>query len=397
MLKFNLNSWQIKKEVVLLNLVKVIVKEVITIKKRLVIEIVLIILSGLCLYFVTTHNESWYRQDIGRIVSLKDGRRQMVKDEYNNRDYQTKQNLEIKLLNGKYQGKKIKLTNTYSASRAFDQKLHLGQEIFVNLHHENGQLVATFAYSKRDTLLLMLIWTILVLLYLTMRFKGLRTVTSVKANFIIFLLFVKLDVNLNLTYFFWLFAASALIFTALSLILIMGFNRQCLVTFSSIVIGTSLGLAIGYLALWLTDNRGVHYEALDMATQSPEQLFFAATLIGLLGAVMDAATDIVVTLFELKESKPDISRRQLFLSGRQVGRAILGPLINVLFLIFFAETFAMAVLYLRTGNTFAYTFNWTMSLGVVQSLISGIGISLVIPTASLLSAYVLGGKTDVSA
>ena len=362
----------------------------IIIKKSWVIEIVVILLSGLSLYWVTSHDAWLYHQDLGKIISVKTGPKQVVKDEYNNQDYQVKQRLKIRLLNGSKRGQEMVVTNTYSGSKAFDQRLKLGQEIFVDFHHEGGKLTASFSHSKRDTILVMLAWLVIVLLHITMRFQGIRALASVVANFVIFLIFVKLDIALNLTYFFWLFALSALIFTALSLVMIMGFSKQCLVTFSSIVLGTSLGLGLGYFALWLTNNQGVHYEALDMATQSPEQLFFAATLIGLLGTVMDAATDIVATLFELKESKPELSRSQLFLSGRQVGRAIMGPLINVLFLIFFAETFAMAVLYLRTGNTFAYTFEWTMSLGVVQSLISGIGISLVVPTASLLSAYVLG-------
>ena len=114
-------------------------------------------------------------------------------------------------------------------------------------------------------------------------------------------------------------------------------------------------------------------------------------MIGLLGAVMDAATDIVSTLFEMKRTQPGISRKQLFISGQNVGKSIMGPLVNVLLLIFFAETVTMAVLFFRTGNSIAYTFEWTMSLGIIQSLISGIGITLVIPSASLLSSLVLGG------
>ena len=141
----------------------------------------------------------------------------------------------------------------------------------------------------------------------------------------------------------------------------------------------------------VTNDKGVHYEALDFATQSPKQLFLAATVIGLLGAVMDAATDIVSTLFEMKRTQPEISRKQLFISGQNVGKSIMGPLVNVLLLIFFAETVTMAVLFFRTGNSIAYTFEWTMSLGIIQSLISGIGITLVIPSASLLSSLVLGG------
>lgn len=87
--------------------------------------------------------------------------------------------------------------------------------------------------------------------------------------------------------------------------LVIGFNWQCLVTFSSIFIGTTLAMIIGVVAMQVTNDKGVHYEALDFATQSPKQLFLAATVIGLLGAVMDAATDIVSTLFEMKRTQPE--------------------------------------------------------------------------------------------
>ena len=64
----------------------------------------------------------------------------------------------------------------------------------------------------------------------------------------------------------------------------------------------------------------------------------------------------------------------------------MGPLINVLFFIFVAETMPMALLYLRNGNSWGYTFSMNMSLGVIQSLISGIGIVLAVPLASYLAS-----------
>ena len=242
----------------------------------------------------------------------------------------------------------------------------------------------------------MLVWLAVVLIFLTMQVHGLRSLLSVGLNFVLFLALVQLDVSWNQTYFFWIFAVGAVIFTALSLVLVLGANRQCLVTFSAIMVGTIVGLLLGYGALQITHSRGLHYEALDMATQDPKQLFFAVTLIGLLGAVMDAATDIVSTVFEMKATMPEVTKAQLFKSGHQVGKAIMGPLINVLFLCFFAESLAIGILYFRTGNTIAYTFEWTMSLGVVQALISGIGITLVVPTAAFLAAQVLGGQVHVS-
>ncbi len=197
---------------------------------------------------------------------------------------------------------------------------------------------------------------------------------------------------MNLTYFFCLFAIAALLFTALSLALVIGLNKHFSVTFLAIFLGTTSALIFGCLVMYFTKSKGVHYEALDFANQSPKQLFLSATVIGLFGAVLDAATDIVSTLFEMKRSQPELTKQQLFKSGQVIGRSVMGPLVNVLLLIFCAETFAMSVLYFKTGNSIAYTFEWTMALVIVQALISGIGIVLTVPLASFLSAQFLGGK-----
>lgn len=366
-------------------------------KSARLLEVVALLLLGLVIYVVTSHDAFLYQQPIGQVVKVNNGPGQAQSDEFDNHDRVTSQYLKLKILNGKYRNWSVNLKNNYSKSGALDQKFKVGQQIFLDVHQvKKGKINASIATYKRDTYLLMLCWLIFSLLFLTMRFQGLRSLFSVAINFVIFLGLVQFDVAWNQTYFFWIFALGALIFTGLSLVIVLGFNKQCWVTFSSIIIGTGLGLLLGYGALWLTDSKGLHYEALDMATQDPEQLFFSITLIGLLGAVMDAATDIVSTVFEMKASMPEVSKTQLFKSGHQVGKSIMGPLINVLFLVFFAESFAIGVLYFRTGNTIAYTFEWTMSLGVVQSLISGIGIALVVPTAAFLAAQALGGKKDVS-
>lgn len=362
------------------------------INKRFILEITLIILSGLAIFFITQHNERWYQQPLAQVMTVKNSQPETTEDEFKNKDQQTHQKLTFKMLNGKHRGQVYPGTNTFSYSGGNDQQFYKGQKVFVNLEKHQNKIYVTISNYKRDTYLLMLIWALIAMTYLVARFKGMLALLSVGLNFIIFLLCVQIDVHYNIDNIFGLFSMSALVFLALSLALVIGINKQWLVTFSSIFIGTSAAMIIGIIALALTNNQGIHYEALDFATQSPKQLFMSATVIGLLGAVMDAATDIVSTLFELKRTDPNISRKQLFKSGQAVGKSIMGPLINVLLLIFFTEALAMAVLFFRTGNTLNYTFEWTMSLGVVQALISGIGITLVIPSASAFSALILGGE-----
>ena len=125
----------------------------------------------------------------------------------------------------------------------------------------------------------------------------------------------------------------------------------------------------------------------------------AQALLGVLGAVMDEATDIVSSLYELIQHKPKITVKELLASGRTMGQEIMGPLINVLVLIFISEALPETILYFRDNNTIATTFNFTMSLGATQSAVSAIGIVLTIVFASLCSLLFLkkpekGGKQE---
>ncbi|MCT7850843.1 MAG: YibE/F family protein, partial [Lactobacillus iners] len=72
---------------------------------------------------------------------------------------------------------------------------------------------------------------------------------------------------------------------------------------------------------------------------------------------------------------------------RTLGQEIMGPLINVLVLIFMAESLPMAILLLRDNNTLIYTCQFALSLGILQSLVSAIGIVVTV-IFSALCCYV---------
>ena len=79
-------------------------------------------------------------------------------------------------------------------------------------------------------------------------------------------------------------------------------------------------------------------------------------------------------------------------AGRSVGQSVMGPLANILLMIFLFSTLTNAVLLLRNGNSWGYTFNMCMSLGVAQSLVSGIGIVITVPVISYLAAFILARR-----
>ncbi len=61
-------------------------------------------------------------------------------------------------------------------------------------------------------------------------------------------------------------------------------------------------------------------------------LLLAGIIIGALGAVMDVAISIASSMEEIQKSRPVIKKKQLFKSGMNVGKDIMGTMANTLIL-----------------------------------------------------------------
>ncbi|WP_267200980.1 YibE/F family protein [Limosilactobacillus kribbianus] len=362
-------------------------------KKRRWLLLILVLIGIVSIGF-TMHNQRFYHQPIAKVVRVgKTGRARRTSDQFKNIDHQYDQRLVAVIMNGHYRGRRLTLTNTYSDSQPMDQRFRVGDQVFLTqLHQHRGTLSANIAGYKRDTVLVTLAWLVVTLLLLMMGRSGAWALVSVIVNALLFMAAVTLDLNENGEHVLPIFSVLTVIFAFVSLLLVLGPSKKMLATFSATVIGTFAALGVSLLVFAWTHERGIYYESMQYVTQVPRPLFLAETLLGSLGAVMDESSDIIATLFELKQLEPTVSARQLFMSGRNVGKSIMGPLINVLFLIFMADTFTSSLLYIKNGNSWGYTFAMNMSLGTVQSLVSGIGIVLAIPLVSAFGALLLGRR-----
>ncbi|CAH0417259.1 YibE/F family protein [Periweissella fabaria] len=340
--------------------------------------------------FLTRYDAPLYQQHIvGVVESAKQQRQQKTTDQFNNVDYSINQILEIKILNGSRRGEEVKVQNNYFKSGALNQAYRPGQQLFLN--HEAGNDISIIG-QKRDTLVALMAWITVTLLLVLMQLPGLLTLVSVLIN--IGLLYIAIKLNLNVTNInvVLLFSGVGVLMAFVTLSLALGWNKKMAITLSATLLSSIIALIIANVVMTLTHQRGLEFELMDYITQLPQPIFLAEAFLAALGAIMDASTDIVATQFEVQEAHPEISRRKLFAAGLGVGRSIMGALTSVLFLIFISETFAMSLLYLRNGNTWGYTIEINMVLGMVQTIIAGIGIVLAVPIASGLAAWFAHNK-----
>ncbi|AVW87792.1 YibE/F family protein [Lactobacillus acidophilus] len=347
---------------------------------------IIVAIVGAVLTVLTYFATDIYQKDEVALITddkIKDTLIEKNEDVYKNQDQTRQQILHLKILSGKHKGETYTTKNVYYPSQLTTQKYHVHQRIFVNIKKGDPAIVN----PKRDWVLVLVVTITLALMVTISGKHSIALVISMAISWVLFYLIIVWDVHLNESHIILLFGLADIIFSFFSLLIVQGFNKKMLVTWLATLLGVFVSFALCYVIMKLTGESEMKYETGDYATQDPRGLFLAQTLIGILGAVMDEATDIVSSLYELIQTKKDITMKQLVQSGRTMGQEIMGPLINVLVLIFIAGALPETILYLRDNNTLASTFGFTLSLGATQSVISAIGIVLTVIFATGCSLF----------
>ena len=141
-----------------------------------------------------------------------------------------------------------------------------------------------------------------------------------------------------------------------------------------------------------------HTEELDFSTMeyldlrsidNPEEIFYAEILLSGLGAIMDVAVDISTALSEIIKLKPEISFRQLFRSGREIGHDIMGTMINVLLFVFGCGLIPMCLIRMNNSVRFVTIIKLHIPCELCRFFVESIGIVLAIPVSIIVTSVMM--------
>ncbi|MFC0561884.1 YibE/F family protein [Halalkalibacter alkalisediminis] len=115
-----------------------------------------------------------------------------------------------------------------------------------------------------------------------------------------------------------------------------------------------------------------------------------------IGAIIDVAISITSPMREIYHHNPTISRKNLFFSGLSIGRDILGTSANTLFFAFFGGYMALLIWYKDLSYSVGQIVNSKIfSVEIITILCAGIGVALIIPITSWITAYFLVKNRDI--
>lgn len=313
--------------------------------------------------------------------------------------YQEVQKITLKILSGEYKGQEFEVENILS-NNPLDIKLSEGQEALVFIEKlENGELNIQIQDYWRLSSVIWLILIFFIILLLVGRKQGLKAIISLLLSiFLIFKVFIPQAISgVNVVWLAFLISVSI---TIITLLIIGGLNKKSLAA----IIGTVGGLLVAVvLAFWVCDlaslNGLASEESRILFSKFPELnirgVLFAGIIIGALGAVMDVAISIASSVSEVNLANKKLSFWELFKSGMNVGKDIMGTMTNTLIFAYVGASFALLLLFYQVNESYLKFLNFDfVAEEIVRSIAGSIGLVLTIPITSFIISYLLHKKKN---
>ncbi len=325
-------------------------------------------------------------------------------DDNINENLEMIQYVKIKMLTGKYKDEIYDIENAQSGNPIFDIPVKAGDKVMVMVEEmEDGSLVINISDYVRDTYIFFLGIIFIIILVITGGLKGFKTVLTLGLTilmiFKVLLPFMLKGYNpLLLTIFI-----SALI-TIITILIIAGFNNKSL----SAIIGTISGVIIAGLIAFIVGSKvkltGLSSEEASMLLYIPQNinfnfrdLLFSGILLGALGAVMDVSMSIASSIEEISKANPYLTNKELFFSGMNVGKDIMGTMANTLILAYTGSSIPLVLLFMAYDISFLKIINMDLvATEIIRSLSGSIGLIMTIPITALVSIMFISKTKDRS-
>lgn len=122
-----------------------------------------------------------------------------------------------------------------------------------------------------------------------------------------------------------------------------------------------------------------------------EGILFAAVIIASLGAVMDVAVSLGASLSEISSLNPELGKKDLFRSGMNIGKDMIGTMTNTLILAFAGDSLATLLVFIAYGMQFnQFVSSNFLALEVSKGLAGSAAIVLTVPISAIVSAIGYG-------
>ena len=298
----------------------------------------------------------------------------------------------VRLLTGEFKGETVELDNMLTGNPYYDIKLKKNTKVILHAEDNGEGVEFSIEDIKRSGNLGWLSLLFCGLLIYVGRKKGFYSLISIGLTVLLIThaLSPLILIGINPVLATILICIAS---TAATMYLVGGFNAKS----TSAVIGAMLSLLfaglLSYITMFTAHLTGFTEEnSMFLYTAHPELDFIGITIstmiLATLGAVMDVAMSIASTINEIYITDNTKTVKDLFISGMNVGRDIIGTMANTLILVYLGGSLPLLLL---AGNIDLQKF---INLNQVvtetaSALIGSIAIVICVPFTAVAASQMI--------
>lgn len=306
------------------------------------------------------------------------------------------QTAEVKLLGGRFKGRKVDAFNHLNGSLAQDKIFKPGETARVVIDFTGDHVIAVNLIDHdripQETILSAIFLVLLLIVAGKTGFHSLLSfIMTILAMWKILVPQILDGANPVVL--------SLVIITILTILIIspvFGYGLRSAAAIGGSLLGT---LATFILSLISTKVFLIHgavmaqsesliysgFEHLDLT-----QIFMATVYIGASGALMDLAVDITSAVSEVVSKKQDISWVEAFRSASNVGKAAMGTMTTTLLLAYSGGYLVLMMIFMAQGTPLMNILNYKeVAAEIIHTLVGSIGLVTVVPFTAFLAAFFL--------
>lgn len=327
----------------------------------------------------------------GRIIEVKG-----VKDVTTGTVVDKIQEVKVEIIEGEYIGEEFDTTYTLSydiAGKIMAYELEVGDKVIVQLSEDmDGNVTATVQDVVRSGYIIGMFVVFLLSIVLVGGKKGIKAILGLLYTIILIYLIMIKGIFKGDNAIISSIGTSMLVILG-TFIIIGGFNKKittaAIGTLGGVVSAGLMALIFNHLAKMSGACEDAIQLSINMSTINFDfrDLLFAGIIVSALGACMDVGMSIASSLDEIKMKKSDITWTELFKSGMNIGRDVIGTMTNTLILAYVGGSLTLILLFMACNMNIIEILNKeTIAEQVISAIAGSMGVIYTVPITSFIYA-----------
>ncbi len=308
---------------------------------------------------------------------------------------QGEQTAKVEIMNGSFKGKILKGYNLFTGSLSSDKIFKNGDIALALIEKDKNDepIFVNLIDFYRINIEIILVGLFVIALVFVSGITGIRTIISFTFTLTcIFKLFIPMLLKGYQPMILALVVGVSI--SVVTLILVGGFTKKAYCAIFGAVLSSLITciLAIIFGNLFNIDGTVMEWSESLLYTGFFDLdltlIYQAGIYLSCSGAIIDLAIDISASIDELSLKKPDISQKEILLSGITIGKSIIGTQTTTLLLAYMGSFIGIMMVYMAQGTPLLNILNTKfIAAEILQTFVGCIGLVIVSPFTALTCSY----------